>query len=78
MVSGMSSDKGIAVKATRGRWKRKPNGAGADPLITSRAPASLIEAIKAKANARNVTVGVIMREALAEYVGNGEGRERVA
>jgi hypothetical protein len=74
----MSDDKGIAVKATRGRWKRKPNGAGVDPLIAGRAPASLIEAVKAKANARNVAVSVIFREALAQYVENDEGRERAA
>jgi hypothetical protein len=57
-----------------GKWKHPPKAGVYDPLIAGRAPASLIEAVKAKANARNVAVSVIIREALDQYVGNSEGR----
>jgi predicted DNA binding CopG/RHH family protein len=74
----MSDDRIFTINATPRKWKRKPNNAGFDPIISGRAPAPLIKAIKDKASARNVTVGVIIREALAQYVGNSEGRERAA
>jgi hypothetical protein len=61
-----------------GKWKHPPRGGVYDPLIAGRAPAPLIEAVKAKARARNVPYSVIIREALAQYVGNDEGRERAA
>jgi predicted DNA binding CopG/RHH family protein len=70
----MSSIKGGTVNAAPRKWKRKPNGAGVDQLIAGRAPASLIEAVKAKANARNVAYSVIVREALERYVSDDEGR----
>jgi ribbon-helix-helix CopG family protein len=74
----MSDDRGFTVNAAPRKWKRRPNNTGFDPIISGRAPAPLIEAVKAKANERNVAVSVIFREALAQYVGKNERRERAA
>ena len=49
---------------------------GRDPLLFARAPAPLIELIRAKASERKVAVSVVIREALAQYV--GEVRDRAA
>ena len=46
---------------------------GRSPLILARAPPSLIEAVRAKAVERGVPVAVVMREALAAYVGQDTG-----
>ena len=46
---------------------------GRSPLILARAPPSLIEAVRAKAAERGVPVAVVMREALAAYVGQDTG-----
>jgi hypothetical protein len=48
--------------------KRKPWGSGADPSLTTRAPVSVLEVVRAKAAQRNVSVGSIVREALIRYV----------
>jgi hypothetical protein len=65
----MSSDKGLTVTGA----PRKRRLKGFDPLINARAPTSLIEMVKAKANERNVALSVIVREALNQYVEHGEG-----
>jgi hypothetical protein len=65
----MSGDKGLTVNGV----PRKRRLKGFDPLINARAPTSLIEMVKAKANERNVAFSVIVREALNQYVENGEG-----
>jgi hypothetical protein len=70
----MSSDKGFAANAAPRKWKRRPNGAGFDPLISGRAPAPIVEMIVAKAKARKVPVSAILREALENYVRNSEER----
>jgi hypothetical protein len=65
----MSSEKGLTINGV----PRKRRLKGFDPLINARAPTSLIEMVKAKANERNVAFSVIVREALNQYVENGEG-----
>jgi hypothetical protein len=62
------------------KQKRKPRGMGHDPIIAGRAPATVIELVKAMAAARRVGVSTIIREALVSYVGGDgdEGRDRAA
>ena len=53
---------------------RKPRGKGpADPVFNARMPASLIEAIKAKARTRNVAYSIVVREALSRFVEKSSG-----
>jgi hypothetical protein len=63
----------LATERPRKKW-----GEGADPVLHTRAPASHVELIQAKAAERNIGVSVIIREALRQYVGGHEGRERAA
>jgi predicted DNA binding CopG/RHH family protein len=53
------------TEPTKEKWPRKR---GHDPVFNARAPTSLIDAVKAKAAARNVAYSVIVREALSRYV----------
>jgi hypothetical protein len=74
--------KGVEMELTlngtpRKRRRLKPLKAYA-PLISGRAPASIVEMVKAKATARKVSVGVILREALESYLMNDEGRNHAA
>jgi Ribbon-helix-helix protein, copG family len=48
---------------------RKKQGEGRDPLLHTRAPAPLVALVQAKAAARKVAISAIVREALAQYVG---------
>jgi hypothetical protein len=47
---------------------RKKRGEGRDPLIISRAPATLIALATAAARERRVSVSEVIRQALARYV----------
>lgn len=58
--------------------EKAPRKRGHDPVLVSRAPASLIKTVKSKAAARNVAFSVIVREALVHYVGDDDGRDRAA
>lgn len=49
---------------------RERRGCKRDPILNTRAPAPLIELVRAKARARKVTVSEIIREALARHVGS--------
>lgn len=62
---------------TRGT-PRKRRLKGFDPLTACRAPAPVLDLVRAKAAERNVSVSAIIREALVRYVGNDDSRDRAA
>jgi len=61
---------------TRGRPRTRFEGY--DPTIGGRVPAALADRLRDMAAARNVTVTVILREALESYAWGYEGRGRAA
>ena len=65
-------DLGTMSMATelRADQRRKRPGDYGDPLLNTRAPASLIELVRAKAAERKVSVSALIREALARHVGS--------
>jgi hypothetical protein len=70
----MDGEKGLTVNGK----PRKRRLKGFDPLIASRAPAPIVEMVKANAKARKVSVSAVLREALESYFSNDEGREHAA
>jgi hypothetical protein len=70
----MDSEKGLTVNGA----PRKRRLKGFDPLIAGRAPAPIVERIRAKAKARKVSVSAVLREALDSYLRNNDDRNRAA
>jgi len=60
----------MAMELTAGEPRKRPNGSGRDPLLNARAPAPLIELVRAKAAERKLSVSALVREALARHVGS--------
>lgn len=60
------------------RKRGRPYAGGRDPLLVTRAPPAIVEAIRTRAARRQAAVSVIVREALEAYVRAQPDDERAA
>lgn len=58
----------MAMELKTGAARKRPGGY--DPILNTRAPAPLIDLVRAKAAERRVSVSALIREALVKHLGS--------